>query len=178
MSSRFKCLATQRSLPPLRVLAVPFSAVLVSSLAFSSQYLFYSLSTTFSESAPNISFSQYSPPPQHGRKEWTTRGPVPGVVRGGGQRGGVGPLTTREAWVFNLVVAAVAICYVRTSFTDPGRVPKLDKEKVEAMGLGKMKWCRKCENIKPPRAHHCKSCKRYVDPLGTQDFAVMPQLLQ
>jgi hypothetical protein len=162
MASKFKCLTTQRSLPPIQSFAIPASALLVSSLAFSSQYLFYSLSTTFSESAPDLSFSQNVQPPQNGRKDWTTRGPVPGVVEGEGHGRGIGPLTTSEAWVFNLVVAAVAICYYRTSLTDPGRVPRLDKGKAEdkVKGKGKMRWCRKCENIKPPRVHHCKVCKR------------------
>lgn len=24
------------------------------------------------------------------------------------------------------------------------------------------RYCRACENFKPPRAHHCSQCKRYV----------------
>lgn len=27
-------------------------------------------------------------------------------------------------------------------------------------GQPRTKWCRKCDAVKPPRAHHCKECKR------------------
>lgn len=29
------------------------------------------------------------------------------------------------------------------------------------------RYCRTCESYKPPRAHHCRQCKRYVRVLNT-----------
>ncbi|QDS67995.1 hypothetical protein FKW77_009306 [Venturia effusa] len=74
------------------------------------------------------------------------------------------PLTRNEAIVFNLLIAALLICYARTVLTDPGHIPlnwSLDSHKPTATGA-KPRWCRKCEAVKPPRAHHCKTCKRCI----------------
>lgn len=27
-------------------------------------------------------------------------------------------------------------------------------------GGRRQRWCRRCEALKPPRAHHCKTCQR------------------
>lgn len=74
------------------------------------------------------------------------------------------PLTIKETLIFNSLIAALLICYARSVSTDPGHIPSnwaLESEKPEAT-RAKPRWCRKCEAVKPPRAHHCKICKRFV----------------
>ena len=71
---------------------------------------------------------------------------------------------------FNVLIGCVWICYVRACFTDPGNVPINWKPtrtndtpiaSSEVVVATKPRWCRKCETLKPPRAHHCKQCGRY-----------------
>lgn len=80
-----------------------------------------------------------------------------------------GPLRKGEAYIFNVLVFALLICYTRTCFTDPGRIPSdwhqnIQTEdacaRVAAEASSRQRYCRKCEMPKPPRAHHCKVCKR------------------
>jgi palmitoyltransferase len=84
---------------------------------------------------------------------------------------GPGPLTKNELWASNIILILIFITYTKSVFVDPGTIPKDWPEKQE---LGKQKgsaeekdiaaksrkWCRKCDAAKPPRAHHCKACKR------------------
>jgi palmitoyltransferase len=82
-----------------------------------------------------------------------------------------GPLNTNDALVFNVLVGALLVSYWRTCLKDPGQVPKDWSDKVqhswsrsEDLSAEKAtlsnRWCRRCEIMKPPRAHHCKTCKR------------------
>ena len=99
------------------------------------------------------------------------------------------PLRHNESITFNVLIACIFVTYFRACFTDPGRIPKdwretlfrkrksVEAERSEGNGalaidgcdpnkrLGeygaKERWCRKCDAAKPPRAHHCKSCKRW-----------------
>jgi palmitoyltransferase len=74
------------------------------------------------------------------------------------------PLSSKETIIFNALIAALLICYARTILTDPGHIPSnwaVGSDKPTATGA-KPRWCRKCEAVKPPRAHHCKICKRFV----------------
>ena len=80
-----------------------------------------------------------------------------------------GPLRKGEVYIFNVLVGALLICYTRTCFTDPGRIPsdwhehietKDEDARVAAEASSRQRYCRKCEMPKPPRAHHCKICKR------------------
>lgn len=73
-----------------------------------------------------------------------------------------GPLKTKETVIFNVLIAALLICYARSVLADPGHIPPSwaeDSDKPANAGA-KLRWCRKCEAVKPPRAHHCKICKR------------------
>jgi palmitoyltransferase len=36
------------------------------------------------------------------------------------------------------------------------------------------KWCRKCDAPKPPRAHHCKECKRYAEEPVLSNYIFLP----
>ena len=80
-----------------------------------------------------------------------------------------GPLRKGETYIFNTLVAALLVCYTRTCYTDPGRIPhdwhediktKDDCARLAAEVSSRQRYCRKCEMPKPPRAHHCKTCKR------------------
>ncbi|KAF2163964.1 hypothetical protein M409DRAFT_68206 [Zasmidium cellare ATCC 36951] len=84
-----------------------------------------------------------------------------------------GPLRKGDAYLFNTLVTCLLICYWRTCFTDPGRIPKDWQDRVHGTEPGSPqsaaevaaqsnRWCRRCEAFKPPRAHHCKTCKRCV----------------
>ncbi|GAB4860072.1 hypothetical protein Ancab_011550 [Ancistrocladus abbreviatus] len=72
-------------------------------------------------------------------------------------------------------------CYFSIVFTDPGSVPPswkpvVDEERGEAdpltgpefsgipaeAGHPKIRFCRKCNQLKPPRCHHCSVCGRCV----------------
>ena len=70
---------------------------------------------------------------------------------------------TETIWV-NLLILCIWITYYKAVTTDPGRLPKKLKEEgvrdLERERNGQPNWCRKCDAIKPPRAHHCKICKR------------------
>lgn len=84
------------------------------------------------------------------------------------------PLDENELIKFNLLVACIWICYARAWLTDPGHVPPGWKPEGHKERSGKdddslfdtiyhrQRWCRKCEAFKPPRAHHCKTCQRWV----------------
>ena len=74
------------------------------------------------------------------------------------------PLGPRESFVFNACVTCVWICYARACFTDPGRVPSgwKPEDSNQLIHAPRQRWCRKCETFKPPRAHHCKTCRRYM----------------
>ncbi|KAF2723289.1 DHHC zinc finger domain-containing protein [Polychaeton citri CBS 116435] len=85
-----------------------------------------------------------------------------------------GPLQTGNAFTFNVLIALLYICYTRTCFTDPGRIPSdwattspdtWDGPTNDPSFLRTQRWCRRCESPKPPRAHHCKTCKRCISKM-------------
>ncbi|KAI0726908.1 zf-DHHC-domain-containing protein [Fomitopsis betulina] len=68
---------------------------------------------------------------------------------------------------FNALVVMVLWNYWLCCITDPGRVPRgwqpdvQDSDGYEVKKLTRgPRFCRTCEEYKPPRAHHCKQCKR------------------
>jgi hypothetical protein len=87
-----------------------------------------------------------------------------------------GPLSTDQAVWFNGFVLCIWWCYDRACTVDPG--PKGWAQKVtpttnqshdnESGGtLEKgLRWCKKCDAVKPPRAHHCRQCGRYGTPMS------------
>jgi palmitoyltransferase len=78
------------------------------------------------------------------------------------------PLESSESILFNCSVALLLVSYWRSIRADPGRVPlEKDAQKPADTAAGRLaaakrRWCRVCESPKPPRAHHCKVCKRYA----------------
>jgi len=82
------------------------------------------------------------------------------------------PLTKNELIVSNVILVLILITYTQSVFVDAGTIPRdwnrgdgYEKERGRGAAaedlVGKSrKWCFRCEAAKPPRAHHCKECKR------------------
>ncbi|XP_071724374.1 probable protein S-acyltransferase 14 [Rutidosis leptorrhynchoides] len=84
--------------------------------------------------------------------------------------------------LFHLLLAMLLWCYFSVVFTDPGSVPPnwrptIDEERGEVDPLNvsefsgsnqidpsnpRIRYCRKCNQLKPPRCHHCSVCGRCV----------------
>jgi len=81
---------------------------------------------------------------------------------------GPGPLSKEQAICFNSAVALSLSCLDRTITVDAAPRGWIRKsgaagdEDGEIEGKTGVRWCRKCEAVKPPRAHHCKKCKKCV----------------
>ncbi|XP_022145736.1 probable protein S-acyltransferase 16 isoform X2 [Momordica charantia] len=76
-----------------------------------------------------------------------------------------------NAVVFTAVALMCTINYALAIFTDPGRVPSTYMPDIEDSGSpiheikrkgGDLRYCQKCAQYKPPRAHHCRVCKRCI----------------
>ncbi|KAA8516409.1 hypothetical protein F0562_016702 [Nyssa sinensis] len=76
-----------------------------------------------------------------------------------------------NAVVFTAVALMCIFNYSVAIFTDPGRVPSTfvpDIEDAEnpiheiKRKSGDLRYCQKCSHYKPPRAHHCRVCRRCV----------------
>jgi len=69
-------------------------------------------------------------------------------------------------WVVLEVLYFLAVAsHLNAMLTDPGSVPYCDPEVAEGLGpseSSKGSFCRKCDNFKPPRAHHCSTCGQCV----------------
>ncbi|CAK9238344.1 unnamed protein product [Sphagnum jensenii] len=90
--------------------------------------------------------------------------------------------------LFHVLLAMLLWCYFAVVFTDPGRVPQgwrpsssEDDLEVQSLPLdqtpetmtiavsvpnmaqsGRIRYCRKCSQYKPPRSHHCSVCGRCI----------------
>ncbi|OMO66335.1 Zinc finger, DHHC-type, palmitoyltransferase [Corchorus capsularis] len=76
-----------------------------------------------------------------------------------------------NAVVFTGVAVTCVLNYAFAILTDPGRVPSNFMPDVEDAEVpvheikrkgGDLRYCQKCSHFKPPRAHHCRVCKRCV----------------
>jgi palmitoyltransferase len=91
------------------------------------------------------------------------------------------PLTAVELLKFNSLVLCIWICYFRACTTNPGNVPSgwipqasshgVTQEQTSEASRVRSRWCRKCEVLKPPRTHHCKTCGRSVSLMSFRNFA-------
>ncbi|MED6199515.1 putative protein S-acyltransferase 16 [Stylosanthes scabra] len=73
--------------------------------------------------------------------------------------------------VFTALAAMCSLTYRRAISADPGDVPSSYMPDVEDSESpiheikrkgGDLRYCQKCSHYKPPRAHHCRVCKRCV----------------
>lgn len=88
--------------------------------------------------------------------QWLSLGTAPGLL---------------NAIIFTGLTAMSVLCYTLAIIRDPGQVPSsyvADLEdsdssmhEVKRKG-GDLRYCQKCGQYKPPRAHHCRVCKRCV----------------
>ncbi|GAV76567.1 zf-DHHC domain-containing protein [Cephalotus follicularis] len=77
-----------------------------------------------------------------------------------------------NAVAFTAVALVCSFTYAVSIVTDPGRVPHTFMPDVEDAHNnpiheikrkgGDLRYCQKCSHYKPPRAHHCRVCKRCV----------------
>ncbi|CAO2820303.1 unnamed protein product [Amaranthus hypochondriacus] len=76
-----------------------------------------------------------------------------------------------NALVFTAIAAISIFNYVLAIRKDPGRVPSSFMPDIEDANIpihevkrksGDLRYCQKCSHYKPPRAHHCRVCKRCV----------------
>ncbi|XP_037960111.1 palmitoyltransferase ZDHHC3-like [Teleopsis dalmanni] len=75
--------------------------------------------------------------------------------------------------LFNTVVFLLSMSHLKAVLSDPGTVPlpanRLDFSDLHTTGKnnganGHNEWtvCTRCETYRPPRAHHCRICKRCI----------------
>ncbi|GMY14509.1 probable protein S-acyltransferase 16 [Fagus crenata] len=76
-----------------------------------------------------------------------------------------------NAVVFTFIAIMCVFTYSVSVFTDPGRVPSTYAPDIEDSDNpiheikrkgGDLRYCQKCSHYKPPRAHHCRVCRRCV----------------
>uniref|UniRef100_A0A0D6R576 S-acyltransferase n=1 Tax=Araucaria cunninghamii TaxID=56994 RepID=A0A0D6R576_ARACU len=76
-----------------------------------------------------------------------------------------------NAIIFTGLTLMSLVCYTLAIVKDPGQVPpsymrdledpNVSMHEVKRKG-GDLRYCQKCGHYKPPRAHHCRVCKRCV----------------
>lgn len=75
--------------------------------------------------------------------------------------------------LFHLILALNIWSYIKTLSTNPGNVPAHyshdEYEKVSSIGfmeedlkVAMATFCKKCNFVRPPRAHHCRLCERCI----------------
>ncbi|KAF2806610.1 zf-DHHC-domain-containing protein [Mytilinidion resinicola] len=79
------------------------------------------------------------------------------------------PLERKQIIIFNVLVFCLLLSYIRSVRTNAGQIPSVDQHEDDSTGISqklasksRQRWCRRCEAVKPPRAHHCKVCKRCI----------------
>ncbi|KAG4074080.1 hypothetical protein HA402_014285 [Bradysia odoriphaga] len=82
-----------------------------------------------------------------------------------------------HAVTFNTVVFMLTMAHLKAVLSDPGKVPlpqsRLDFSDLHSLETSKKtdmereEWtvCTRCETYRPPRAHHCRICKRCIRKL-------------
>ncbi|XP_031569323.1 palmitoyltransferase ZDHHC3-like isoform X2 [Actinia tenebrosa] len=73
--------------------------------------------------------------------------------------------------IFNIIAFLLLFSHSRASFSDPGVVPlptesldfsEINKARNSENGESEWTACTKCEAYRPPRAHHCRICRRCI----------------
>lgn len=88
--------------------------------------------------------------------QWLSLGTAPGLL---------------NAIIFTGLTGMSVLCYTLAIIKDPGQVPSSYEADLEDSDTsmhevkrkgGDLRYCQKCGHYKPPRAHHCRVCKRCV----------------
>ena len=78
---------------------------------------------------------------------------------------GIGTFTQGEEWtgtgqglmvLFQSCVGLSIFSYLRCMFTNPGATPNIEAPDIP---LEELRFCEKCQQWKPPRTHHCSTCR-------------------
>jgi ribosomal protein L40E len=87
-------------------------------------------------------------------------------------KGAIPPTALSKGWVLvTFLVMQVAVglflwSYYLASrgpgFVPPGWTPSVSEEGRKLRPEAKESWCAKCNSLRPPRAHHCRYCRRCV----------------
>ncbi|XP_036327295.1 palmitoyltransferase ZDHHC3-like [Rhagoletis pomonella] len=74
--------------------------------------------------------------------------------------------------MFNTIIFLLCMAHLKAVLSDPGRVPlpanRIDFSDLHTTGknengvVGEWTVCTRCETYRPPRAHHCRICKRCI----------------
>ncbi|XP_039252309.1 palmitoyltransferase ZDHHC7-like [Styela clava] len=81
-----------------------------------------------------------------------------------------------HALCFNILIFLQLFAHIRTVLSDPGTVPlpmtgldfsdvhaqKTKHQEEQALATDDWTVCQRCETYRPPRAHHCKICRRCI----------------
>ncbi|KAK6875803.1 Palmitoyltransferase PFA4 [Candida tropicalis] len=68
-------------------------------------------------------------------------------------------LSVREQWIYEFYATMIWVSYAFAIFTNPGKPPLKYTPKTKEEWS---RFCKKCNNYKPPRAHHCRTCNQCV----------------
>ena len=72
------------------------------------------------------------------------------------------PLTQPQAIRFNLLIACLLISFARAASTNPGSSHQLTADRLKSWAESRpahyVRFCRKCDQVKPDRWHHCRTC--------------------
>ncbi|XP_046852999.1 palmitoyltransferase ZDHHC7-like [Xenia sp. Carnegie-2017] len=73
--------------------------------------------------------------------------------------------------IFNILILLLVVSHFQATTSDPGRVPLpctsldfSDMHQAASQVKDENKWtvCSRCETYRPPRAHHCRICRRCI----------------
>lgn len=67
-----------------------------------------------------------------------------------------------NAVLINTVIFFLTISHLKAVFCDPGLVEYIHKIDIDDGNLHEWTICTRCEIRRPPRAHHCRICKRCI----------------
>ncbi|RCK66453.1 Palmitoyltransferase PFA4 [Candida viswanathii] len=67
-------------------------------------------------------------------------------------------LSVKEQWVYEFYATMIWVSYAFAIFTNPGKPPA----KYKPLPQDWTRFCKKCDNYKPPRTHHCRTCNQCV----------------
>eukprot|EP00730_Choanoeca_flexa_P014729 TRINITY_DN6544_c0_g1_i1.p2 TRINITY_DN6544_c0_g1~~TRINITY_DN6544_c0_g1_i1.p2 ORF type:complete len:276 (+),score=23.21 TRINITY_DN6544_c0_g1_i1:205-1032(+) len=72
---------------------------------------------------------------------------------------------SHHRYVVVAIYLTALISHLRTAFTDPGIISKSASRKGRQFTDSTELFCAKCNKPRPPRAHHCSTCKGCVEDL-------------